>query len=454
MESNWKYFRTVFFLIIVSWSITALLGPMVREIAVDLRVESEAQIGFITSIFLIIASLLSFVWAFLEDRYSRKSLLISAGSLNFIAILLISLTNTYFDLFLFHVVAAIGYAAIFPIGCSMTMDYIIPEERAKAFSLLSIARTIGIGLSYILSGILVDVSWKLPFLIISILGFVNIIFLFKIKDPKKGSREKALSHILSERLIYNYHINREDIKVLVKNKASLLIFLFNFFLVLASGSIYYYLITMLKSDHNFSSIAATLFVVATYSDGMVGNLLWGKRADKKFTERLEGKAHVLLESLILGPPFLIIAYSLVFSVDQIELVIIFAIIIAIGVFLVSGLISISNSILGDNNPPELRATAFSMNNFSQTIGRSIGIVLIGLFFNMFGGTVYLGFGNFVNLFGEGYRWGFIIMSLLYFLGFIFIIPLKKILPDEINKLNNILKERAKKIDKKSKSNNK
>ncbi|MFX0142155.1 MAG: MFS transporter [Candidatus Hodarchaeota archaeon] len=453
MESNWKYFRTVFFLIIVSWSITAILGPMVREIAVDLRVESEAQIGFITSIFLIIASLLSFLWAFLEDRFSRKYLLILAGILNFFAILLISFSNTYFDLFLFHIIAAIGYSAIFPIGCSLTMDYIVPEERAKAFSLLSIARTIGIGLSYILSGLLVDQSWKLPFLIISILGFVNIIFLFKMEDPKKGSRERELSLVLSEGLIYNYHIKGEDIKVLVKNKSSLLIFMFNFFLVLGTGSIYYYLITMLKSDHNFSSIAATLFVVATYSDGMFGNLLWGKRADKKFTERLDGKAHVLLESLILAPPFLIVAYSINFSVSQLELVFIFAILTATGVFLAAGLISISNSILGDINPPELRATAFSMNNFSQTIGRSIGIALMGIFFNMFGGTIYLGFGIFINLFGEGYRWGFIIMNLLYFIGLVFIIPLKKILPNEINKLNNLLKKRAKQLDEKSKLNN-
>ena len=120
-----------------------------------------------------------------------------------------------------------------------------------------------------------------------------------------------------------------------------------------------------------------------------------------------------------------------FTVSQIGLITIFAILLAFGAFNTSALTPIGNSILGEVNPPELRATAFSLNNFVQTIGRSLSISLMtGLYF----------------LFGETYHWGFAIMVSLVFGGIALTIPLKKFVPNELSKLSNLLTERAKQLE--------
>ncbi len=384
MQSNYKNFRVVFFLILLTWTLAGLLGPMVKEVAASLPNTNQMQVGLVTAIFLIVASGLSFVWVILEDRFSRKKLLICATSCWVLAIFLVYFTSSYFELFFLHMIAAVGYAAIFPIGFSITMDYIVPEERATAFSMLGIAGTVGIGFSYILGGILIDFfDWRVPFLILSLLGCVVIMFLFSIEDPKKGSQEKELTHLLSSGMAYSYHIKRGDLCKLVKNKANPCLIAYNFLLFFARGGISFFIITMLKNDYSFSSTVATLLVIGTYGTMIAGNIFWGKRADKKFAMRADGKVKVLLEALLIGPGFLIIAYSMQFSLAQIGLIVIFAILLAIGAFNTSALTSISNSILGEVNPPELRATAFSFNNFAQTIGRSISIAVMAMLYFLF-----------------------------------------------------------------------
>lgn len=390
------------------------------------------KIGFITTIFLIVASVLSFAWIILEDRISRKKLLICATACWVSAMFLVYFSNSYFELFLFHMIAAVGYAAIFPVGFSITMDYIVPEERARAFSFLGIAGIIGIGLSYILGGILSTIDWHLPFLVLSVLGCVVIVFLFTIEDPKKGSQEKELMNLFASGVAYSYRIKREDLGKLVKNKANLCLIAYSFLLFFARGGISYFIITMIAEDYlGGAYTASTLLVIGTYGTMIAGNIFWGKRADKKFAVRPDGKVRVLLEALLLGPGFLVVAYSMQFSVAQIGLIILFAILVAFGAFITSALTSIGNSIIGDVNPPELRATAFSLNNFAQTIGRSLSISLMtGFYF----------------LFGETYHWGFAIMVSLVFGGIVLMYPLKKFVPKELTKLSKILTERAKKLE--------
>ncbi|MFX1298711.1 MAG: MFS transporter, partial [Promethearchaeota archaeon] len=191
---------------------------------------------------------------------------------------------------------------------------------------------------------------------------------------------------------------------------------------------------MLKVDYLFSSTAATLLVIGTYGTVIAGNIFWGRRADKKFAKRPDGKAIVILESLIIGPGFLVVAYSLVFSISQIGLIIIFAVLVAVGAFCTSPLIIISQSILGDINPPELRATVFSLNNIAQTIGRSLSIITAGLLFIFF---------------GNSYHWGFVILMSLVFGGIALIYPLKKLIPKELSKLSDLLKRRAQQLESQS-----
>ena len=275
---------------LLTWTIIGLLGSMVEKVAASLPNTNVGQIGLITSTFLIVASVLSFAWVILEDRFSRKKLLICAASCWVSAMFLVYFSNSYFELFLFHMIAAVGYAAVFPVGFSITMDYIVPEERARAFSLLGIAGILGIGFSYILGGILSTFDWHFPFLVLSVLGCVVIIFLFTIEDPKKGSQEKELTYLMASGVAYSFRIKRKYLGKLVKNKANLCLIAYSFLLFFARGGISYFIIPMMAEDYfGGAYTTATLLVIGTYGTMIAGNIFWGRRADKKFAVQPDGK---------------------------------------------------------------------------------------------------------------------------------------------------------------------
>ncbi len=411
-----------------------LMGPLVGDIATSFGLASETEIGNISAVFLLVGGVLTFVWVAVEDYLSkhygssRKMLLIIATILWSIGLFLSSLSRNYLQLFASQMLAAVGYAAITPLAFSMAMDLTPPDQRAIKFGLLDVASMIGVGVGFILSGILVSaVPWNVPFVIVASLGLVLAGFAMDIKEPKRGVQERELTDAMARGAVYDFHISRSGLWEMLKKRANLLLILFTIILYTATGSVSYYFIRMMVNDHGFSSALATLFLLATFSFQAVGAIFWTRRADKKSSNQPKGKVQVLLEGLLVGPAFLIIAFLLVFPVTDGLLIGIFALLIIVGWFLLSGLFSISFTILGEINPPEMRTTIFSLSNLAQTMGRGIGIFIMGILFSAF---------------GDIYHYGFAIVGGLFFIAIIFILPLFRSVPRELSNLSRLLRERA------------
>jgi MFS family permease len=380
---------------------------------------------------------MAFFWVGLEDRLSkkysssRKHLLIFATIIWSAGLYLTSLANSFTELFAYQMLTAVGYAAITPLAYSIAVDLTRPENRAKTFGLLDVGGMVGGGIGFLLAGTLVDyVPWGVPFVIIATFGLITAGFALNIRDPKKGRQDHELRDILNQNVDYNYHISKGNLSTMLKRKTNLLILILNLILYIASGSITYYFIRMMVNDHGFPSSLAVLFFLAVFASQAVGCLFWTRRADKKFAQNKNGKIRVMIESLTTGPIFLIIAYSLVFSISEASVIGIFTILVMVGMFLLSGLFAISFTILGETNTPELRTTIFSLNNLGQTLGRGIGIALIGILFVTSGNI---------------YHWGFVIMGFIYFGAILFVLPLLHSVPNELAYLSGLLQERAMKI---------
>ena len=429
-----RQFPILFLLVMFSWSLTVLLGPLVSKIAAEFGVANETTIGNISAIFLLTGGILAFGWVAIEDTLSkkytstRKLLLILATIIWVSGLFLTCIARTYEELFAFQVLVAIGYAAITPLAYSLAMDLTPPANRAKAFGLLDVAGSLGVGVGFLLSGVLVDFTpWSVPFLVVAAFGLMLVGFLIDLEEPRKGSQEQELSPLLTQGQTYSFHLDRSSFIFMLKRKTNLLIILANIILYLCSGSISYYFIRMLVNDHGFSSALAVLFFLAIFSSQAVGTIFWTRRADKKFTKRRNGKVKVLLEELIIGPIFLIIAYSLTFTLPDIAFIGLFAGLVIAGAFWTAGLVAISFTLLGETNPPELWAGVFSLNNLAQTMGRGIGIALMGLLFLSYGGV---------------YSWGFVVVEVVSFLSLFFIFPLLSAIPRELLQVNQLLKARV------------
>jgi len=438
MSTYRSQLSTLFALILLSWSMTVILGPLVNVIAANFGVSNETIIGNISAVFLLIGGLLAFVWVAVEDGlskripYSRKILLVFATAIWVCGLFLTSIAQTYEQLFSYQILTAIGYAAITPLAYSLAMDFSSPEHHAKTFGLLDVAASIGVGVGFLLSGILASFTlWNIPFVTIGTFGLILLGALLNLEEPPKGLQERELAPTFTQGRTYGFHVTGRGISLMLRKKANVLITLFNILLYVISGSISYYFIRMLVHDHGFAPSLATLFFLGIFSSQVIGTLYWTRRADRKYAQKRNGKIKVLLEGLLLGPLFLITAYILTFTFTNWLLLGLFAILMVLGTFFISGLIAISFATLGEINPPELWAPIFSVNNLAQTLGRGIGIAVMGILFTSYGGV---------------YQWGFTLMECLSFLSIPFLLPLLSSIPHELNTLSMLLRERATILD--------
>ncbi|MHA1438395.1 MAG: MFS transporter [Promethearchaeota archaeon] len=428
---NRSYFRKIIIQNLIATAFISLLPPMVTELSEVFSV-SIAEIGFINAVFLLISGFISFIWALFADKTERKKLLIICSLIWTICSFFTIFTTSYHMLLILQIIAAIGFGGILPISFTLIVDLTIPEKRAYALGILQMCITLGVGLGLLLGGILINFfPWWIPFLVIAILGFINIGFLFSIEEPKRGSLDEIFTNndnLLGE---FSFKIKKEDLKEITKIKSNYLLVLFQLVKAISVGAINFYFIAMLVVDHQISSSFATILMVAIFSIMIIGSPLLGKFADDQYQKRKTGKVDVMIMLLILGPIFYIIGFSLVFKSTEISLLVIFILLILIGAFFMSGDFPISQSIISDINPPQIRSTVFSILYIASYLGQSIGVLLLGYYYGYFGNSFII---------------GFVLISFILMLSVIFLIPLRITIISDLKHLEITYKKYEKVIN--------
>jgi MFS family permease len=287
--------------------------------------------------------------------------------------------------------------------------------------MLSAAYVLGNGLGHILSGSLIDYyPWILPFMIISLCGFVCTIFLFFMKEPVKGEMDVS-SGIEDESVLgLSFKIKLEDFKKIWQKKTIFLILIFNFAMFIAIGAISSNFISMLKNDYKFTSSIATLILVVIFGSQMISGPVIGKIADKRMEKKKTGRMTIVLICLVGGSTMYIIAFSLVLPTINIFTLIIFFLVLFIGAFLFGGIDPLTQATLGDTSPPQIRSTVYSLNFLAYTFGRSLSILMLAFFFISF---------------NDYYRPGYLILSILALTSSLFVIIILQVLPRDLDNEN-------------------
>jgi MFS family permease len=411
-----RAFSKIMIMNLLSTSITVLLGPMALEISFFFEV-TISEIGFISSTFLILTGLLSFIWGVLADKRNRKFLLILSSSIWIAGTFFTGLMRTYCGLFIMQLIAAVGFSGIPPISFTLVIDLIVPAKRSFALGIAQMAILLGTGLGLILGGILVEYfPWQLPFLIISILGMLSIVSLLNIKEPKRGVLDNMTKPNDEEVIKSSRFISKRDFKEILTIKSNLLLMAYAFIKFINFGAVNFFFITMLQVEWGVSSSIATLIMIGTYSIMIIGSPLLGKMGDKQYEKRITGKVDTMIILLTLGPLFYILGFSYEFEVHQVLLFIFFIILILTGAFFMSGEAGIGQSIFGDIDPPHIRSTVFSLQLIFSRIGQGFGIMIF---------TTFLLYSQ------NDYRIPFILISVILLSSVLWIIPMRKTIKKDI-----------------------
>ena len=215
-------FIVIFLITITEWASVSVFGPLIIEITQSLSV-TIGMMGMIHSLFLILSGILSFLWAFLENYYTRKKLFMIAVSLYSLGLFLTCISLDLITFFFSRILSAVGFGALLPLSNSIIIDLRPSEKRTNSFALLGMAMFLGSGTGIMLSGLLLGLfSWRVLIFLLSLVSMITTFFLIPISIPKRGITEKSLTTVLSQDDVqYTYRFGLVEMRQFTKSKTNI-----------------------------------------------------------------------------------------------------------------------------------------------------------------------------------------------------------------------------------------
>jgi MFS family permease len=259
---------------------------------------TNAQLGYLTSAFLLFYMVAAPFTGPLADRYSRR-VIIAIGAFFWSGLtLLTAVTHSYQALLIRHTLVGIGEASFVTIAPTFVADLFPEEKRGRILGVFYLAIPVGTALGYVLGGNLgARFGWRFPFYVAAIPGFLLALVMLFIPEPLRGQFDSAKE--TSE---------RGTIKGLTRNPAFWTATLGMAMMTFALGGIQVWMPTFLSTMRGYSLKAANqLFGGIIVLDGTLASLAGGWLGDR-FLRRTKGSYYMVSAiSMALGVPVMIIA---------------------------------------------------------------------------------------------------------------------------------------------------
>jgi len=259
---------------------------------------TNAQLGYLTSAFLLFYMVAAPFTGPLADRYSRK-VIIAIGAFFWSGLtLLTAVTHSYQALLIRHTLVGIGEASFVTIAPTFVADLFPEEKRGRILGVFYLAIPVGTALGYVLGGNLgARFGWRFPFYVAAIPGFLLALMMIFIPEPPRGQFDSVKE--TSE---------RGTIKGLTRNPAFWTATLGMAMMTFALGGIQVWMPTFLSTMRGYSlKDANQLFGGIIVLDGTLASLAGGWLGDR-FLRRTKGSYYMVSAiSMALGVPVMIIA---------------------------------------------------------------------------------------------------------------------------------------------------
>ncbi|MBN2152985.1 MAG: MFS transporter, partial [Candidatus Lokiarchaeota archaeon] len=426
----------IFPLVLLASSDGALLVGNEVMIMADLNV-NVVIFGLIIGFGILSGGIATFLFGYLSDKGSRKHLLIIGGAVWSSATLLMSTAPNPTVLFIVRILATVGNGAITPVVFSLLSDMFPSEKRSNSFAWWGIATLIGslaggsIALAFNripfdtienwdeldLVAKLVHLQteypdlvslWRAPFILTGILGLAFVGLAALVKEPKRGARDKQLRDALSkEELHYSYRIKPADLKYIFTRRSNFWL-IFNFLDVIVSGFFIANILLYIQVEMQFSftdveSVGQILLmVVPAVALGLFGQFYFAKKGDKRVEQGdPAGRVKVAIMGGLMHIPFFVAAFLFspfkgndTFFLGSLAvpswgfwvMMPICGVILGVGLMYSFAIAPNWYASLIDVNLPEHRSTMIATASFLDTIGRSFGSIVGGLFISHFDST--------------------------------------------------------------------
>jgi MFS family permease len=174
----------------VNFADRELLNPLVPLLRQHFSV-SDAQLGSLQTVMLIVLALASIPFGFLADRFSQSKIIAFAVLFWSIASLASGLAPTFLLLLVARGFVGVGEAAYAPAAQSMITDSFSYEHRALAQSVFAAGMLLGGAAGFALGGILGGrFGWQHTVIIVAALGIIPGLSAFHLPEPQRRPRSE------------------------------------------------------------------------------------------------------------------------------------------------------------------------------------------------------------------------------------------------------------------------
>ena len=258
---------------------------------------TNAQLGYLTSAFLIFYMITAPFVGPLADRYSRK-LIIVLGAIFWSGLtLLTAVTHTYGELLLRHTLVGVGEATFVTIAPTFVADLFPEERRGRILGIFYLAIPVGTATGYLLGGKLgPGFGWRFPFYVAAIPGFLLALAMLFVPEPERG-RFDSLQETRE----------RGTILGLARNPAFWTATLGMAMMTFALGGLQVWMPTFLSRVRGYSLQSANeTFGAIIVFDGIVASLAGGWLGDRLLRRSRSAYYSVSAVSMALGVPVMIV----------------------------------------------------------------------------------------------------------------------------------------------------
>ena len=374
----------------------ALYPALTKVMAADLDV-SEARLGLVTALVILVSAVTAVGWGYYGDRSRRKPLMFWATLFWSLGLLMVARSQTLAELAWWSAVVGVGLGAIASVGFSVISDFIAPRRRGLAMSFWGLSQGTGGFFGILVGGVLGAENWRTPFVGLGLISIgVALVYLTTLDAPRARS-EPELAEALAAGASYEFQIEKSDLALLWTTRTNRWLILQGLTAQLAYGSLiwvpllYQSKVQALGYDLSTATAVGAVFG-AVFQIGGVTSILTGHLGDRFQHRTAKARAIISMVGILGAIPFFIAFFfvpltGLDIPTGEGSMAIVVATLASVvtnpyaaSAFVLSVLALAFTSadsanwyaLISDVNLPEHRGTAFGLGNLSNGISRTLG----------------------------------------------------------------------------------
>jgi MFS family permease len=339
------------------------VAPRIKE-ALSL---TDTELGFLGSAFLFSYFLISPVFGWLGDRFSRTRLMAVGVAIWSLATAGGGFARSLAQMLFARGSVGVGEASYAAISPALISDYYPPDRRGRVFAVFYLAIPVGSAVGYLVGGAIEQhFGWRAAFFAVGFPGLLLALLTLTAPDPPRGIND-APATVRGERGSYV-----DSLLLLARNRDYVLAVLGYAAYTFAVGGMSFWVPVYLNRERGMSLSEANFMVGAvTVVAGVGGTFLGGYLAD--VLARRVRQAHLYLSgiSMLLAIPFAWVA----FTAHQPTTFLVALLVAEFMVFLSTGPI---NVVIVSVVPVAIRATAMAVSIFViHLLGDAAAPLVIG-----------------------------------------------------------------------------